>query len=163
MSFFTTSSKRFIFGSVAATSIVYFGKKNIFSGSILAQQEDLKSITHHNENESNRFYTKDEVREFDGVDGKPMFVTFRGGVYDVSKFAKAHPGGDFIKQAAGGDVEPFWQKWAYHYHSPKVKQVLKEIRVGTLIDDVDVEVGKAIDVKKYGMENLYEHDPKRTR
>ena len=162
MSFFTTSTKRFIFGSVAATSIVYFGKKNIFSGRILAQQEDLKSITHHNENESNRFYTKDEVREFDGADGKPMFVTFRGGVYDVSKFANAHPGGDFIKQAAGGDVEPFWQKWAYHYHSPKVKQVLKEIRVGTLIDDVDVEVGKAIDVKKYGLENLYEHDPKRT-
>ena len=155
------ASKSFILGSVAASGIVYFGKKSIFAGDIFAQQENLKSITHNSLKENHRLYTKDEVREFDGVDGKPMYVTFRGGVYDVTKFAKAHPGGDFIKQAAGGDVEPFWQKWAYHYHSNKVKEVLKEIHVGTLIDDV--EESAVIDVKKYGTEDLYENDPKRTK
>ena len=157
MSFFVKCyTKRFIFGSIAATGFVYFGKNNTF-----AQQEDIKSITHANLETNHHFYTRDEVREYDGVDGKPMFVTFRGGVYDVSKFAKAHPGGDFIKQAAGGDVEPFWQKWAYHYHSNKVNEVLKEIRVGSLIDDK--EVVKTNDVKNYGPENLYKNDPKRTK
>ena len=154
-----TSTKHLICGSIAATGIVYYGKKNISSHKIFAQQENNKYVT--DDEKTKTFYTKDEVREFDGADGKPMFVTFRGGVYDVSKFAKAHPGGDFIKQAAGGDVEPFWQKWAYHYHSNKVKEVLNEIRVGTLIDDLETD--KALDVKKYGLEDLYENDPTRTK
>lgn len=59
-------------------------------------------------------YTAAEVRRNDGTDGRPLWVTFRGSVHDVTHFQ--HPGGDFIRQAAGGDVEPFWKNWAYHLH-----------------------------------------------
>ena len=156
-------SKHLIFGSIAVTGVVHFGKNN----NIFAQQEQ-KAISNKRQEE---YYTVDEVRKYDGSSGKPTFVTFRGGVYDVSKFMKNHPGGDFIKQAAGGDVEPFWQKWAYHYQSSKVKDVLNEIRVGTLIDSQEIpqEVNKDVAKKdvlsdewSYGPEDLYKNDPQRT-
>ncbi len=36
-------------------------------------------------------------------------VTFKDGVYDVTDFIAAHPGGaSKIMLAAGGSVEPFW-------------------------------------------------------
>ena len=89
-----------------------------------------------------------------------MFVTFRGGVYDVSKFCKSHPGGDLIAQAAGGDVEPFWQKWAYHYHSIKVKHALEELRVGTLHENNNNACES--DVMEYGKEDMYKDYIKRT-
>ena len=110
------------------------------------------------------YYGIDEVRKFDGRNGKPTFVIFRGGVYDVSEFKKEHPGGHFIEQAAGGDVEPFWRKWAYHYQSNKVEEILKKTRVGTLIECVDSS--KVDDYFKDNLNQLeivYKDDPKRTK
>ena len=41
-----------------------------------------------------------------------IWVTYRDGVYDVTEFADMHPGGaKFIKQAAGGPVDGWWQYW----------------------------------------------------
>ena len=77
-------------------------------------------------------FTADEVRKNDGTNGKPMFVTFRGGVHDITEFRKNHPGGAYIDQAAGGDVESFWNIWAYHYLSKKVLDTLEETRIGNL-------------------------------
>jgi hypothetical protein len=48
-----------------------------------------------------------------------IWVTYADGVYDVTKFVQAHPGGDKILLAAGGPVEPFWAMYAQH----KQKQV----------------------------------------
>ena len=61
-----------------------------------------------------------------------MWISFRGSVYDVTTFAQEHPGGSFIKMAAGGDVESFWQYWYYHFHSPKVADALSRMRIGRL-------------------------------
>jgi len=42
------------------------------------------------------------------TDGK-VWVTFKDGVYDLTTFAKNHPGGsDKLYMAKGGPVEPFW-------------------------------------------------------
>ena len=48
-----------------------------------------------------RVYTPEEVREMDGTGGKPLWVTYRGEVFDVTKFKSKHPGGKMIEQAAG--------------------------------------------------------------
>lgn len=40
----------------------------------------------------------------DGTEGKPMWVTYRDGVYDITRFRSEHPGGSFIDQAAGGQL-----------------------------------------------------------
>ena len=61
-----------------------------------------------------------------------MWVTYLGGVYDVSAFVHVHPGGALIMQAAGGDVEAFWAVWAYHHDAPKVGEFLKQLRIGSL-------------------------------
>lgn len=68
--------------------------------------------------EKEREFSLEEVRRNDGTNGKPKWVTYRGGVHDVSSFE--HPGGKFIDQALGGDVAPFWAFWAYHLRSKKV-------------------------------------------
>lgn len=77
-------------------------------------------------------YTPEEVRQMDGSDGKPFWVSYRGEVYDLTRFKAEHPGGHLIEQVAGSDVEPFWNKWAAHFDSRKVKAVLNESKIGGL-------------------------------
>ena len=74
------------------------------------------------ESKAERTFSAEEVAARDGTDGRPLWVSFRGGVHDVTEFVKEHPGGRFIEQAAGGDVEGFWKYWFYHFHSPKVAE-----------------------------------------
>mmetsp|Transcript_20304 Transcript_20304/g.37691 ORF Transcript_20304/g.37691 Transcript_20304/m.37691 type:complete len:562 (+) Transcript_20304:44-1729(+) len=77
-------------------------------------------------------YTPEEVRQMDGCNGKPFWVSYRGEVFDLTRFKAEHPGGHLIEQTAGSDVEPFWNKWAAHFDSRKVKAVLNECKIGEL-------------------------------
>lgn len=43
-----------------------------------------------------------------------IWVTYKDGVYDVTEFVSAHPGGNKILLAAGGPLEPFWAMYAQH-------------------------------------------------
>lgn len=79
-----------------------------------------------------KVYTREEVLKMDGSDEKPFWVTFRGEVYDLTRFKTVHPGGSLIEQTAGSDVEPFWNKWAIHFESKKVKAILDECKIGSL-------------------------------
>ena len=90
-------------------------------------------------------YTRQQVQNADGTNGKPTYVTFHGAVYDISEFQNIHPGGNLIKQAAGGDVEPFWNKWRYHYHTGKVQETLEELKIGYLIEDTPTELEIELD------------------
>ena len=139
-----SSSKRIFFGAVAATAAG-------FVSSNLSMNSKTKE----------KYYTEEEIRQFDGTDGKPTYVTFNGAVYDVSEFQKIHPGGKYIKQAAGSKVEPFWEKWQYHYHSQKVKNYLQELRIGYIIDVYPNETKSKIKVKDTA-NDLYSVDPSRT-
>jgi len=52
-------------------------------------------------------YTQEQVALHDVPDD--MWVTYRDGVYDVTKFRKQHPGGlAFIDSVAGGAVDVQW-------------------------------------------------------
>lgn len=108
------------------------------------------------DSEKKRAWTAAEVSLNDGTDGRPLWVTYRGSVHDVTYFQ--HPGGNFIKQAAGGAVEPFWDKWAYHYDRPKVDKALDDTRIGYLIQDpIVADVEPTIS----GLEQQYSRDPVR--
>ena len=96
------------------------------------------TIVHNQESTTDankRYFTRKQINEADGTDGKPTYVTFKGFVLDVSEFKKIHPGGNFINQAAGSDIEPFWNKWRYHYHTKKVKDTLEELKIGYLLEE----------------------------
>jgi len=82
-------------------------------------------------------YTRAQVAANDGVDGRPFWVSYRGGVYDVTEFHKIHPGGHIISQSAGADVSPFWNHWAVHHYSPHVGPYLEKIRIGALEEEHD--------------------------
>ena len=84
-------------------------------------------------------YTKEQVSEADGVGGRPMWITYRDGVYDVTEFHRIHPGGDLILQGVGGDVSAFWDIWAYHHHAPLVGKYLEKLRIGALKEYTAVE------------------------
>jgi predicted heme/steroid binding protein len=51
-------------------------------------------------------FTRANVSAMDGTRGKPMWVTYRDGVYDVTHFRADHPGAHFIDAAAGGQWTP---------------------------------------------------------
>lgn len=73
-------------------------------------------------------FTQEEVTSHrtleDGV-----WVTYKGGVYDITEFVAMHPGGDKILLAAGGALEPFWSLYAVH-NQEHVLEILSEYKVG---------------------------------
>ncbi|XP_061883632.1 sulfite oxidase, mitochondrial isoform X1 [Entelurus aequoreus] len=60
-----------------------------------------------------------------------VWVTYKGGVYDITDFVAMHPGGDKILLAAGGALEPFWALYAVHERD-HVLDILSEYKVGEL-------------------------------
>ncbi|WKY03715.1 hypothetical protein Q1695_005014 [Nippostrongylus brasiliensis] len=81
-------------------------------------------------------FTKEEVKKH-GRDADKIWVTYKGGVYDVTEFVEFHPGGDKILLAAGGSIEPYWNLYAQH-KTEEVLEILEELRIGSL-DSKDVE------------------------
>ena len=55
-----------------------------------------------------RQITAEEVAQHDSLDRR-VWVTHKGGVYDITDFIEQHPGGAArIMLAAGGSVDSFW-------------------------------------------------------
>ena len=53
-------------------------------------------------------YRRDAIRKV-AMEQKKVWVTYGDGVYDLTEFAKSHPGGsDKLMMAKGGPIEPFW-------------------------------------------------------
>ncbi|KAL3658968.1 hypothetical protein V7S43_016106 [Phytophthora oleae] len=71
------------------------------------------------------------------------WIVFRHGVYDVTDFARDHPGGTKILQATGKSVELFWQQSEPHSRAG-VPETLEELRVGNL---TSADYDKMQDVK----------------
>ncbi|KAG5836307.1 hypothetical protein ANANG_G00253190 [Anguilla anguilla] len=71
-------------------------------------------------------FTQEEVAKHrtlaDGV-----WVTYKGGVYDITDFVAVHPGGSKIMLAAGGALEPFWAMYAVHGQE-HVLEILSEYK-----------------------------------
>eukprot|EP01039_Chlorochromonas_danica_P000025 gene25-28_t len=89
-----------------------------------------------------------------------MWLIYKDGVYDITKFIPNHPGGkDKIVLAVGEDLEPFWNIYRQHYNSPLPMEILKSLRVATLHPD-DVAAMNAEKAKHHGEDdNPYSKDP----
>jgi sulfite oxidase len=55
-------------------------------------------------------------------------MTHGEGVYDVTAFVNAHPGGNKIMLAAGSALEPYWSMYAQH-KQPQVCSTVLMLRV----------------------------------
>ncbi|EYC18468.1 hypothetical protein Y032_0027g1533 [Ancylostoma ceylanicum] len=98
-------------------------------------------------------FKKEEVKKH-GKGADRVWVTYKGGVYDVTDFVEAHPGGDKVLLAAGGPIEPYWALYAQH-ETKEVMGILEELRIGSL-DPSEVE-----EVKKSSASDPYSTDPDR--
>ncbi|XP_067880703.1 sulfite oxidase, mitochondrial isoform X2 [Heterodontus francisci] len=75
-------------------------------------------------------YTRqDVIKHKTMADG--VWVTYKSGVYDITKFVDLHPGGNKIMLAAGGAIEPFWAMYAVHKQE-HVYKMLEEYKIGEL-------------------------------
>nr|XP_061814154.1 sulfite oxidase-like [Nerophis lumbriciformis] len=95
-----------------------------------AEQADAVSIPVTAQNSQFPVFSQEEVTKHRTLqDG--IWVTFNGGVYDITEFVAMHPGGDKILLAAGGALEPFWALYAVH-NQEHVLEILSEYKVGEL-------------------------------
>lgn len=76
-------------------------------------------------------FTQNEVTSHRTLENG-VWVTYKGGVYDITEFVAMHPGGDKILLAAGGALEPFWSLYAVH-NQEHVLEILSEYKVGKKI------------------------------
>jgi sulfite oxidase len=76
-------------------------------------------------------YSRDEVSRHQSPESR-MWVSYEGGVYDVTDFVANHPGGaSKIKLAIGKDLAPFWRLYGIH-KKQEVLDMLEEMRIGDL-------------------------------
>jgi sphingolipid 8-(E/Z)-desaturase len=73
-----------------------------------------------------KLFTLDEVRQHKEADD--MFLLIENEVYDVTEFAKTHPGGSIIYKYGGKDASDQFRA----FHRPRVAGYLKKFHVGSL-------------------------------
>mmetsp|Transcript_12375 Transcript_12375/g.35909 ORF Transcript_12375/g.35909 Transcript_12375/m.35909 type:complete len:171 (-) Transcript_12375:190-702(-) len=100
--------------TAAATSNCDNNTKQSWTPSIVAKENFADTIIPMDELQNNYpTYTMEEVSQNDGTDGKPIWMTYGGVVYDVTKFIANHPGGSEKIMMAAGSVSLFcsvlWQ------------------------------------------------------
>ncbi|XP_078727484.1 sulfite oxidase, mitochondrial isoform X2 [Lampetra fluviatilis] len=97
-------------------------------------------------------YTEAEVAKHRTPADK-IWVSYKGGVYDITAFVELHPGGDKILLAAGGALEPFWAMYAVH-NNEHVLEILEEYRIGRLDQS-------SVTVASLDLSDPYSTDPAR--
>lgn len=105
-------------------------------------------------------YTSKQVSENNGKDGKPVWMSYGGMVYDVTDFISNHPGGsERILMAAGSAMEPFWNVYRQHFASDLPMRLMEKMVIGRL-NEKDQEV---IDAKMEAIadDDPYAYEPKR--
>ncbi|XP_018580721.2 sulfite oxidase, mitochondrial isoform X2 [Scleropages formosus] len=88
-------------------------------------------------------YTQEEVAKHCSL-AEGVWVTYKGGVYDITEFVALHPGGEKILLAAGGALEPFWALYAVH-NQGHVLEILSEYKVGELSPEEREQADSATD------------------
>lgn len=100
-----------------------------------------------------------EVRQH-GRDASKIYVTYGDGVFDVTDFVDAHPGGRLILLAAGRALDPYFESYPQHKQH-FVYEMLSEMRVGNLVRDQ--QWVEEVDKKSahFAIDAAYAHQPSR--
>ncbi|CAJ1968213.1 unnamed protein product [Cylindrotheca closterium] len=111
-------------------------------------------------------YTMKQVAVNNGENGKPVWMTHGGNVYDVTNFIANHQGGsEKIMQAAGSSVEPFWHVYRQHFNTDLPMKLMEQMRIGELLDkdqekvDLKMELLEETTADPYALEPLEERHP----
>ncbi|TNN81300.1 Sulfite oxidase, mitochondrial [Liparis tanakae] len=118
-----------------------------------AEQEDAIRVQTIEKTSAFPIFSQEEVTRHRSLEDG-VWVTYKGGVYDITAFVAMHPGGDKILLAAGGALEPFWALYAVH-NQEHVLEMLSEYKVGELSAE-DLKKQKTIQTS-----DPYSSDPER--
>ncbi|KAK5465506.1 hypothetical protein LTS15_002069 [Exophiala xenobiotica] len=77
-----------------------------------------------------------------GPKSEAPWVVYEDKVYDITDWILAHPGGETIRRAAGGSIQPYWDICSIH-KAQYVRDILDQYVVGRLHDD-DLVDGRPI-------------------
>jgi len=106
-------------------------------------------------------YTADQVAENNGEDGRPVWMTYGGVVYDVTDFLSNHPGGrEKIIMAAGSAIEPFWHLYRQHFASDLPMKLMEHMMVGRLLDEDQDAIDEQMEELQKN-DDPYEKEPER--
>jgi len=93
------------------------------------QKLDEDNVAHAEQKEY-PIYTKEEVAKHKNKQTR-IWVTYKGGVYDITEFVDSHPGGIKILLAAGSAIDPFWAIYAAH-DTPETRTLIETMKIGEL-------------------------------
>ncbi|KAG2383711.1 hypothetical protein C9374_004382 [Naegleria lovaniensis] len=164
----------FLLGTLSNATIMFLSKEE--------DEEEVEHSSHHrngiivhvhaeeshsemikNDEEPNvlKYFTLEQVAQHDGSSKQAgsIWVIFKGGVYDVTEFIEAHPGGtEKIMLAAGKSIEPFWNIYRQH-HTKEVYEILEQYKIGEL-DPKDVQKLNELKAAQENANDIYANDPK---
>ena len=76
------------------------------------------------------WFTTEDVLKYNCFE-TGIWTTFRGGVYDITKYIDTHPGGREIILAAGKPLEEFFNKYQIHLEEDSCAlDMLEQCRIG---------------------------------
>eukprot|EP00980_Cylindrotheca_fusiformis_P014432 scaffold3844_cov105-Cylindrotheca_fusiformis.AAC.8 len=126
--------------------------------------DDLDELVlHHDDSmESYPVYTAEQVAENDGTNGKPVWMSYGGVVYDVTSFIANHPGGsEKIMMAAGASIEPYWHSYQQHFASDLPIRLMEHMVIGRLDEDDQAAVDEQMEVLYETSDDPFSHEPVR--
>ena len=98
-------------------------------------------------------YRKADVQRI-AKDENKVLITYKEGVYDLTEFAKRHPGGaEKLMMAKGGPIDTWWEMYPFHKEKA-VYSLLEQYRVGTLHPDDVVSMKDLPDFKDLHTQDL---------
>mmetsp|Transcript_56742 Transcript_56742/g.138015 ORF Transcript_56742/g.138015 Transcript_56742/m.138015 type:complete len:647 (+) Transcript_56742:184-2124(+) len=107
-------------------------------------------------------FTSDQVAVNNGDDGKPVWMSYGGHVYDVTEFVRNHPGGsEKILLAAGSSIEPYWHIYRQHFASDLPTRLLEHFLIGKLSEADQAAVDEQMDVIYETDKDPFEDEPLR--
>nr|CAG4719431.1 unnamed protein product [Naegleria fowleri] len=121
--------------------------------------EESNSLDESQKTENLQYFTLDQVAQHCSKQAGGIWVIFKGGVYDVTEFIEAHPGGtEKIMLASGKSIEPFWEIYRQH-HTKEVYEILEQYKIGKL-DPKDVQKLNELKASQENANDIYANDPK---
>ena len=126
--------------------------------------EDFNAMANEHSESKLPVITADQVAENNGEDGKPVWMSYGGHVYDVTDFIKNHPGGsEKILMAAGSALEPFWHIYRQHFASDLPTRLLEHMLIGTLAEADQEKIDEQMEVIYETDKDPFELEPLRNK
>lgn len=130
-----------------------------FTPSSVAREDFQAVVSSHNIDDM-PVYSAEQLAENDGTDGKPMWMSYGGVIYNVTNFVANHPGGsEKIVQAAGSAIEPFWYLYRQHFASDLPMRLMEHMAIGRLKDEDQAAIDAQMEVLE--LDDPYAREPER--